>query len=41
MAYLMSNDYSYMHVGNIHSDILRMYAERGFWVYILALVFSF
>lgn len=29
-ATLFTTDYSYMKVGNVHSDILRMYAECGF-----------
>lgn len=33
MAVLFTHEYSYMNVGNIHSDILRMYAECGFYVF--------
>lgn len=29
-ATLFTTDYAYMRVGNVHSDILRMYAECGF-----------
>ena len=29
-ATLFTTDYAYMNVGNVHSDILRMYAECGF-----------
>ena len=32
---LFGSDYSYLHVGNIHSDILRMYVECGFWIFAL------
>ncbi len=33
MAVMFSQEYSYFHVGNLHSDILRMYAECGFVVF--------
>ena len=37
-ATLFTNEYAYMHVGNMHSDILKMYMECGFilfgvWLY--------
>lgn len=38
MQVLMGSDYSYMHVGNIHSDILRMYCECGFVVFLLWII---
>lgn len=38
MAKLFSTKYAYMRVGNIHSDILRMYAECGFVVFSLWIV---
>jgi len=41
MATIFTNELSFMNVGNLHSDILRMYAECGFilfglwlWVYL-------
>lgn len=41
MATLFTTNYSYMNVGNVHSDILRMYIECGFalfgfwlWLYL-------
>ena len=36
---IMSKDLSYFHVGNIHSDILRMYIEDGFLLFIIWLLF--
>ena len=38
MQVIFLEDYSYFHISNIHSDILRMYAECGFvlffvWIY--------
>lgn len=38
MQVLMGSDYSYMHVGNIHSDILRMYCECGFVLFFLWII---
>lgn len=39
MATIFTNEYSYLKVGNLHSDILRMYVECGFilfgiWLFI-------
>lgn len=33
VATIFAKDYSYFSVGNVHSDILRMYAECGFWLF--------
>ena len=35
MNIMFSEEYSYMRVGNIHSDILRMYMETGFVLFVL------
>lgn len=35
LSHLFATKYSYMRVGNIHSDILRMYVECGFCIFAL------
>ena len=40
-AVLCTTDFSYMRVGNIHSDILRMYGECGFILFIIWLLTYF
>lgn len=32
-SYIISHLYKYFSVGNIHSDILRMYCENGLWLF--------
>lgn len=37
--YVITHEYKYFHIGNIHSDILRMYIECGMVLFVCWLVF--
>ena len=39
--YIISHEYQYFHIGNIHSDILRMYIECGMVLFIIWLGYYF
>ena len=36
---ILKEDFPYFRVGNVHSDILRMYVESGFWMFSVWLIY--